>query len=85
MRRRPPTDEAEKYLERRAELGVDISPGSPLIVDPDGRRMPEEAVVEHLQVRQTVRVSIEGNAGCAGGSATLARAGGQKEEKEATL
>ncbi|HEX5913510.1 MAG TPA: iron-sulfur cluster assembly protein, partial [Rubrobacter sp.] len=56
----PPTDEAEKYLERRAELGVDVSPGSPLIVDPDGRRVPEEAVVEHLRFAKTVRVSIEG-------------------------
>jgi metal-sulfur cluster biosynthetic enzyme len=86
----PPTDEAEKYLERRAELGVDVSPGSPLIIDPDGRRVPEEAVVEHLRFAKTVRVSIEGNAGLCRGLLDVryrsARGVGQKEEKkEATL
>ena len=86
----PPTDEAEKYLKRRAELGVDVSPGAPLIVDPDGRRVPEEAVVEHLRFAKTVRVSIEGNAGLCRGLLDVryasARGVGQKEEKEeATL
>ena len=85
----PPTDEAEKYLKRRAELGVDVSPGASLIVDPDGRRVPEEAVVEHLRFARTVRVSIEGNAGLCRGLLDVryasARGVGQKEEKEATL
>jgi len=85
----PPTDEAEKYLKRRAELGVDVSPGAPLIVDPEGRRVPEEAVVEHLRFAKTVRVSIEGNAGLCRGLLDVryggARGMGQKEEKEATL
>jgi metal-sulfur cluster biosynthetic enzyme len=80
----PPTDEAEQYLERRAELGVDVSPGSLLIVDPDGRRVPEEAVVEHLRFAKTVRVSIEGNAGLCRGLLDVryggARGAGQKEE-----
>ena len=80
----PPTDEAEQYLERRAELGVDVSLGSPLIVDPDGRRVPEEAVVEHLRFAKTVRVSIEGNAGLCRGLLDVryggARGAGQKEE-----
>jgi metal-sulfur cluster biosynthetic enzyme len=80
----PPTDEAEHYLERRAELGVDVSLGSPLIVDPDGRRVPEEAVVEHLRFAKTVRVSIEGNAGLCRGLLDVryggARGAGQKEE-----
>jgi metal-sulfur cluster biosynthetic enzyme len=66
----PPTDEAEKYLKRRAELGLDVSPGAPLIVDPDGRKVPEEAVVEHLRFARTVRVSIEGNAGLCRGLLT---------------
>jgi metal-sulfur cluster biosynthetic enzyme len=67
----PPTEAFEKYLDRRAELGVDISPGAPLVVDPDGNRVPEEAVVEHLRFARTVRVSIEGNAGlCRGLLAT---------------
>jgi len=82
----PPTDEAEKYLMRRAELGVDISPGAPLIVDPDGRRVPEEAVVEHLRFAKTVRVSIEGNAALCRGLLEMrydgTRGVGQKEGKE---
>jgi metal-sulfur cluster biosynthetic enzyme len=67
----PPSGEFEKYLERRAELGLDVSPDAPLVVDPDGRRVPEGAVVEHLRFARTVRVSIEGNAGlCRGLLAT---------------
>jgi metal-sulfur cluster biosynthetic enzyme len=59
----PSSEEFETYLDRRAELGVDVSPGAPLVVDPDGRRVPEEAVIQHLRFARTVRVSIEGNAG----------------------
>jgi metal-sulfur cluster biosynthetic enzyme len=67
----PPSGSLEKYLERRAELGLDTSPEAPLVVDPDGRRVPREAVVEHLRFARTVRVSIEGNAGlCRGLLAT---------------
>ncbi len=58
----PACDELEKYLERRAEMGLDVSASAPLVVDPDGRRVPEEAVVQHLRFARTVRVSIEGNA-----------------------
>ncbi len=56
------SEELEKYLERRAELGLDVSPEAPLLVDPDGKRVPEEAVIQHLRFARTVRVSIEGNA-----------------------
>jgi metal-sulfur cluster biosynthetic enzyme len=59
----PSSEEFETYLDRRAELGVDVSPEAPLVVDPDGRRVPEEAVIQHLRFARTVRVSIEGNAG----------------------
>ena len=58
----PPSGEFETYLERRAELGLDVSAEAPFIVDPDGNRVPEEAVVQHLRFAKTVRVSIEGNA-----------------------
>jgi metal-sulfur cluster biosynthetic enzyme len=72
----PPSPALEKYLERRAELGLDVSEEAPLVVDPDGNRVPEEAVVEHLRFARTVRVSIEGNAGlCRGLLAT--RYGGE--------
>jgi metal-sulfur cluster biosynthetic enzyme len=58
----PASGALEKYLERRAELGLDTSQGAPLVVDPDGKPVPEEAVVQHLRFARTVRVSIEGNA-----------------------
>lgn len=58
----PPSREFETYLERRAELGLDIGPDAPLVVDPDGNGVPKEAVVQHLRFAKTVRVSIEGNA-----------------------
>jgi metal-sulfur cluster biosynthetic enzyme len=56
----PASDLLGKYLERRIELGV--SGGAPLVVDPEGKRIPEDAVVQHLRFARTVRVSIEGNA-----------------------
>ncbi|TCJ20586.1 iron-sulfur cluster assembly protein [Rubrobacter taiwanensis] len=58
----PESETAQKYLERRAELGLDVSPESPLVVDPEGNRVPEEAVVAHLRFARMTRVSIEGNA-----------------------
>jgi metal-sulfur cluster biosynthetic enzyme len=74
-----PSEAFEKYLERRAELGVDVSLEAPLLVDPDGKKVPEEAVVQHLRFARTVRVSIDGNAGrCRGLLAT--RYGIEKEE-----
>jgi metal-sulfur cluster biosynthetic enzyme len=76
----PESGEFEKYLQRRAELGLDISPEAPLVVDPDGNRVPKDAVVQHLRFARTVRVSIEGNAGfCRGLLAT--RYGMPKEEE----
>jgi metal-sulfur cluster biosynthetic enzyme len=58
----PDSDSLQKYLERRAGLGLDVSGDSPLVVDPEGKRIPEDAVVQHLRFARTVRVSIEGNA-----------------------
>ena len=52
----------EKYLERRSELGIDTSPDASLVVDPDGKRITRETVVEHLRFASTVRTSLEGNA-----------------------
>ena len=67
-----PTSEAkEKYLSRREELGLDVSAEAPLVVDPDGNPIPEEAVVQHLRFAKLTRLSIEGNAGfCRGLLAT---------------
>ncbi len=58
----PDSPEFDVYRERRIELGIDVSEGAPLIVDPDGRRVPEDAVVEHLKFARLTRVSVEGNA-----------------------
>jgi metal-sulfur cluster biosynthetic enzyme len=78
-----PSKAFEKYLERRAELGLDISPEAPLVIDPDGKRVPKEAVVQHLRFARTVRVSIEGNAHhCRG---LLAARYGVPEEEEIKL
>jgi metal-sulfur cluster biosynthetic enzyme len=85
----PPSADVETYLDRREELGLDVSPEAPLVVDPDGRRVPEEAVVEHLRFARTVRVSIEGNAGLCRGLLEV-RYGGERgvgerpEREEAT-
>jgi metal-sulfur cluster biosynthetic enzyme len=50
-----------RYLERRAELGLDCSPTAPLIVNFDG----SEVTVEHLDAyyrdARTVRVAMEAN------------------------
>jgi len=78
----PPSRDFETYLERRAELGLDIGPDAPLIVDPDGNVVPEEAVVQHLRFARTVRVSIEGNASLCRG--LLATRYGIQDKKEAT-
>jgi metal-sulfur cluster biosynthetic enzyme len=58
----PPCPETDLYLERRAELGLDVSPEAPLLVNPNGEPIPEEKVADHLRRARTVRVSIEGNA-----------------------
>jgi hypothetical protein len=79
-----PSQDFEKYLERRKELGLDASEEAPLVVDPEGNRVPEEAVIEHLRFAKTVRVSIDGNAGLCRGLLDVryggARGVGQKEE-----
>ena len=79
----PPSEEFETYLERRAELGLDVSAEAPLIVDPDGNRVPEEAVVQHLRFAKTVRVSIEGNASLCRGLLSTRYGIPQREERTA--
>jgi metal-sulfur cluster biosynthetic enzyme len=79
----PPSEEFETYLERRAELGLDVSAEAPLIVDPDGNRVPEEAVVQHLRFAKTVRVSIEGNASLCRGLLSTRYGIPEREERTA--
>jgi metal-sulfur cluster biosynthetic enzyme len=59
----PSSEAFEKYLDRREELGLDVSAEAPLLVDPDGNRIPAEAVVEHLKFARVTRLGIESNAG----------------------
>ncbi|MCA1730614.1 MAG: metal-sulfur cluster biosynthetic enzyme, partial [Actinobacteria bacterium] len=67
----PASEAKDKYLSRREELGLDASAEAPLVVDPDGNQIPEDAVVKHLRFARITRVSIEGNAGmCRGLLAT---------------
>jgi metal-sulfur cluster biosynthetic enzyme len=76
----PPSEAFEKYLERRRELGLGVSPEAPLVVDPDGRKVPQDAVVQHLRFARTVRVSIEGNAELCRGLLATRYGLGEKEE-----
>jgi metal-sulfur cluster biosynthetic enzyme len=67
----PSSPELETYLQRRAELGLDVSREAPLVVDTDGRPIPAELLEGHLRFARLTRVSIEGNAGfCRGMLAT---------------
>jgi len=67
----PASEAKDKYLSCREELGLDASVRAPLVVDPEGNQIPEDAVVEHLRFARITRVSIEGNAGmCRGLLAT---------------
>jgi metal-sulfur cluster biosynthetic enzyme len=59
----PGSEAKQKYLSRRSELGLDDSTEAPFVVDPDGRQIPEEAVVQHLRFARVTRLSIESNAG----------------------
>jgi metal-sulfur cluster biosynthetic enzyme len=66
-----PSPELETYLQRRAELGLDVSPEAPLVVDTDGNPIPAELLEGHLRFARLTGVSIEGNAGfCRGMLAT---------------
>lgn len=78
----PSSEAKEKYLSRREELGLDVSQEAPLIVDPDGNPIPEDAVVGHLRFARITRLSIEGNAGFCRG--LLATRYGIPDPEEAT-
>lgn len=67
----PSSPAAERYLERRAELGLDMSPGAPVVVTANGTRVAGTRIEEHLRFARTIRISVEGNAGlCRGLLAT---------------
>jgi metal-sulfur cluster biosynthetic enzyme len=58
----PPLPETDAYLERRARLGLDLSPQAALLLRPNGDRIAVEEAPLQLRFARTVRVSIEANA-----------------------
>jgi metal-sulfur cluster biosynthetic enzyme len=82
----PDSEAKEKYLGRRGELGLDVSGDATFVVDPDGRQVPEEAVVKHLRFARVTRLSIEANAGfCRGVLAARYKDAAWVDKEEATL
>ncbi|MEV0384287.1 iron-sulfur cluster assembly protein [Nonomuraea sp. NPDC050643] len=59
----PASGELSGLLRRRAGLGLDCSPGAPLLFDERGVPIPAEESERRLRFARVVRVSIEGNAG----------------------
>jgi len=51
----------ERYLERRAELGLDCSPSAPLIVDLEGQMLAADQLLAHYETARTIRVGMEAN------------------------
>jgi metal-sulfur cluster biosynthetic enzyme len=51
----------QRYLARRAELGLDCSPTAPLIVDLDGNKVPADQLDAYYRDARTVRVAMEAN------------------------
>ena len=51
----------QRYLERRAELGLDCSRAAPLIVDLEGKPFSAEQLQAHYETARTVRVAMEAN------------------------
>jgi metal-sulfur cluster biosynthetic enzyme len=50
-----------RYLERRAEFGLDCSSAAPLIVDLEGNSLSVERLQAHYEAARTVRVALEAN------------------------
>ena len=59
---------------------MDVSEDAPLVVDPEGKRVPRDAVIQHLRFARTVGVSIEGNAELCRGLLATRYGRDQKEE-----
>jgi metal-sulfur cluster biosynthetic enzyme len=58
----PVSSAKDSLLRRRRELGLPVSPESPLFVDDDGVPVPADQLALRLRFAQAVRVSIDGNA-----------------------
>jgi metal-sulfur cluster biosynthetic enzyme len=51
----------QRYLQRRAELGLDCSPAAPLIVDLEGAPFSADRLQAHYESIRTLRVALEAN------------------------
>jgi len=51
----------ERYLERRAELGLDSGFAAPLIIGLEGEMLSTERLLAHYETARTVRVAMEAN------------------------
>ncbi len=72
----PPGADTDTYLQRRAELGLDVSPEASFLVDKTGAPVSPERATAYLRRMRLIAVSIEGNAGfCRGLLATRYHAG----------
>jgi metal-sulfur cluster biosynthetic enzyme len=56
-----PADTAHRYLQRRADLGLDGSPTGPLITDLQDQPLTVERLEAHVTRARTVRLSLEAN------------------------
>lgn len=56
-----PAEALRRYLERRAELGLDCALTAPLIVDTEGEKLLAEQLERYYQNARIVRVSLEAN------------------------
>ena len=56
-----PPETLQRYLQRRAELGLDCTRTAPLIVDLDGQPLPVARLQAYYQHARTVRVALEAN------------------------
>jgi metal-sulfur cluster biosynthetic enzyme len=59
----PPGADTDTYLQRRAELGLAVTPEAPFLVDKTGVPVSPDGATAYLRRLRTIAVSIEGNAG----------------------
>ena len=56
-----PAEVVQRYLQRRAEIGLDCSPTAPLMVNPHGEKISATRLEKYLIGARTVRVSMDAN------------------------
>ena len=59
----PPGLDRDRLLRRRADIGLPTDDAQPLLVEGQGKALPNDAVETHLRHARSVRVSAEWNSG----------------------